>query len=152
RVRRAHQPRSIRPRATPAPRSSHAAVRTATKWAGPSATLRRRVGPRRPDDSRRATCTQAQGPTAGAMATQDAVARLEPTRRGHRTASRRELPTWFLQSSKRHRRTVSAVLFPGRFWAGLEDGSVTVAFRRQKRATVKEGGTLNSPGGLLSID
>ena len=27
-----------------------------------------------------------------------------------------------------------------------------MAFRRQKRATVKAGGTLNSPGGLLSID
>jgi len=44
------------------------------------------------------------------------------------------------------------VLFPARYWPGLEDGTITVAFRRQKRATVKAGGTLNSPGGLLSID
>src|SRR4051812_14606273 len=44
------------------------------------------------------------------------------------------------------------MLFPARYWPGLEDGSITVAFRRQKRATVKTGGTLNSPGGLLSID
>ena len=43
-------------------------------------------------------------------------------------------------------------MFPARFWPGLEDGSITLAFRRQKRATVKAGGTLNSPGGLLSID
>ena len=44
------------------------------------------------------------------------------------------------------------MLFPARFWPGLADGSITVAFRRQKRATVRAGGTLNSPGGLLSID
>jgi len=44
------------------------------------------------------------------------------------------------------------MLFPARYWPGLADGSITVAFRRQKRATVKAGGTLNSPGGLLSID
>lgn len=44
------------------------------------------------------------------------------------------------------------MLFTQRFWAGLEDGSVTVAFRRWKRPTVKAGGTLKSPGGLLSID
>lgn len=44
------------------------------------------------------------------------------------------------------------MLFPKRFWAGLEDGTVTVAFRRWKRPTVKAGGTLTSPGGLLHID
>ena len=44
------------------------------------------------------------------------------------------------------------MLFPKRFWAGLGDGSVTVAFRRQRRPTVKAGGTLQSPGGLLAID
>ncbi|MEY2397459.1 MAG: hypothetical protein QOJ00_633 [Actinomycetota bacterium] len=44
------------------------------------------------------------------------------------------------------------MLFPARYWPGLEDGSITVAFRRQKRPTVKAGGTLNSRGGLLSID
>lgn len=44
------------------------------------------------------------------------------------------------------------MLFPQRLWSGLEDGSVTVAFRRWKRPTVKAGGTLQSPGGLLAID
>jgi hypothetical protein len=44
------------------------------------------------------------------------------------------------------------VLFPATHWAGLADGSITVAFRRQKRPTVKAGGSLHSPGGLLAID
>jgi hypothetical protein len=44
------------------------------------------------------------------------------------------------------------VLFPARFWPGLADGSVTVAFRRWKRPTVKPGGTLQTRGGLLGID
>ncbi|HVT76361.1 MAG TPA: hypothetical protein VHD87_04970 [Acidimicrobiales bacterium] len=44
------------------------------------------------------------------------------------------------------------MLFPAPFWPGLADGSITVAFRRQKRATVKAGGTLRSPGGVLFID
>jgi len=44
------------------------------------------------------------------------------------------------------------VLFPKRFWAGLADGSVTVAFRYQKRPTVKAGGTLQSPAGVLAIE
>ena len=44
------------------------------------------------------------------------------------------------------------LLFPRRFWAGLADGTVTVAFRRWKRPSVKAGGTLQSPGGLLGID
>ena len=44
------------------------------------------------------------------------------------------------------------MLFPARYWPGLEDGSVTVAFRRQKRPTVRAGGTLRSPGGVLAID
>ncbi len=44
------------------------------------------------------------------------------------------------------------MLFPGRFWPALADGSLKVAYRRQKKATVKPGGTLNSPGGLLAID
>ena len=43
-------------------------------------------------------------------------------------------------------------MFPARFWPGLVDGSITVAFRRQKRPTVKVGGTLRSPGGVLAID
>jgi hypothetical protein len=44
------------------------------------------------------------------------------------------------------------VLFRGDTWAGLADGTVTVAFRRWKRPTVKTGGTLQTPGGLLAID
>ena len=44
------------------------------------------------------------------------------------------------------------MLFPARFWPGLADGSITIAFRRQKRPTVKAGGTLRSPGGVLFID
>jgi hypothetical protein len=44
------------------------------------------------------------------------------------------------------------VLFKERFWAGLADGSLTVAYRRWKRPSVKSGGTLVSPGGLLAID
>jgi hypothetical protein len=44
------------------------------------------------------------------------------------------------------------VLFNHQVWAGLADGTVTVAFRRWKRPSVKAGGTLRSPGGLLAID
>ena len=44
------------------------------------------------------------------------------------------------------------MLFPARVWPGLVDGSVTVAFRRWKRPSVKSGGTLHSRAGLLSID
>jgi hypothetical protein len=46
----------------------------------------------------------------------------------------------------------TAVLFRKRFWDGLADGSITVAFRRWKRPTVKAGGTLRSPGGFLAIE
>ena len=45
-----------------------------------------------------------------------------------------------------------SVLFPSRFWAGLADGTVTVAFRRWKRPSVKTGGTLQTRAGLLAID
>jgi hypothetical protein len=44
------------------------------------------------------------------------------------------------------------MLFPGELWTGLADGTITVAFRRWKRPTVKASGTLQSPGGLLAID
>lgn len=44
------------------------------------------------------------------------------------------------------------MLFRKAQWAGLSDGSITVAFRYQKRPTVRAGGTLQSPGGLLAID
>jgi hypothetical protein len=46
----------------------------------------------------------------------------------------------------------SAVLFRKTQWAGLADGSITVAFRYQKKPTVRTGGTLQSKGGLLAID
>ena len=44
------------------------------------------------------------------------------------------------------------MLFTKRFWDGLADGRITIAFRRWKRPTVKAGGTLRSPGGFLAID
>jgi hypothetical protein len=44
------------------------------------------------------------------------------------------------------------VLFEKRVWDGLRSGAITVALRRWKRPTVKAGGTLQSPGGLLAID
>jgi hypothetical protein len=43
-------------------------------------------------------------------------------------------------------------LFKERFWPGLRDGSLTVAYRRWKRPSVRAGGTLQSPGGLLAIN
>lgn len=44
------------------------------------------------------------------------------------------------------------MLFRKAQWAGLSDGSITVAFRYQKKPTVRAGGTLQSKGGLLAID
>ena len=44
------------------------------------------------------------------------------------------------------------MLIPKRFWTGIADGTVTVAFRRWKRPTVKPGGHLRSPAGYLAID
>ena len=44
------------------------------------------------------------------------------------------------------------MLIEKRFWVGVEDGSITLAFRRWRRPTVKTGGTLQSPVGLLAID
>jgi hypothetical protein len=44
------------------------------------------------------------------------------------------------------------MVFKERFWAGLRDGSLTVAYRRWTRPSVRPGGTLQSPGGLLAID
>ncbi|HLT17753.1 MAG TPA: hypothetical protein VK007_13715 [Acidimicrobiales bacterium] len=44
------------------------------------------------------------------------------------------------------------MLLPQRLWPGIEDGSVTVAFRRWRRPTVKAGGTLQTPAGLLAIE
>ena len=44
------------------------------------------------------------------------------------------------------------MLFLAHHWGGLEDGTITVAFRRWRRPTVRAGGSLKSPGGLLAID
>jgi hypothetical protein len=44
------------------------------------------------------------------------------------------------------------MLFPQRFWSGLADGSVELAFRRWRRAGVKVGGTQLTPVGVLAID
>jgi hypothetical protein len=44
------------------------------------------------------------------------------------------------------------VLFPLRFHAGLADGSVTLAFRRWRRPSVKAGGRQRTPVGELAID
>ena len=43
-------------------------------------------------------------------------------------------------------------MFSARFWPGIADGSIRVAYRRQKRPTVKAGGRLRSPAGYLAID
>ncbi len=44
------------------------------------------------------------------------------------------------------------MLFPGRLHDGIEDGSVTVAFRRWRRPSVTTGGTLRTSLGVLAID
>ena len=44
------------------------------------------------------------------------------------------------------------MLFAQRDWDGLADGSITVAFRRWRRPSVKAGGTLVTRAGLLAID
>jgi hypothetical protein len=44
------------------------------------------------------------------------------------------------------------MLFAKAVWPGLADGRVRLAFRRWKRPTVREGGTLRSPVGVLAID
>lgn len=44
------------------------------------------------------------------------------------------------------------MLLPRAVWEGISAGTVTCAFRRWKRPTVRTGGTLQSPVGLLAID
>lgn len=44
------------------------------------------------------------------------------------------------------------MLFEASIWPAIEDGSVTVAYRSWKRPTVKSGGTLRSPVGMLAIE
>ena len=43
------------------------------------------------------------------------------------------------------------MLFEKRLWPGLKNGSITLAFRRWRRPTVKTGGTLRCPAGTLRI-
>jgi hypothetical protein len=43
------------------------------------------------------------------------------------------------------------MLFDERFWPGIADGTITLAFRRWKRPTVKSGGRLRCPVGELAI-
>ena len=44
------------------------------------------------------------------------------------------------------------MLFKKPFWEGLRSGTITLAFRRWKKPTVKAGGTLRSPVGTLHIE
>ena len=44
------------------------------------------------------------------------------------------------------------MLFPQELHGPIRSGAVTVAFRRWRRPTVAEGGTLQTPAGLLQID
>lgn len=44
------------------------------------------------------------------------------------------------------------MLFPKTLWAGLEDGSVTLAFRRWKKPAAKPGATQRFAGGVLAFD
>jgi hypothetical protein len=44
------------------------------------------------------------------------------------------------------------MLFRQHLWRHLVDGSVTVAFRRWRRPTVRAGGTLRTAAGVLAID
>src|ERR687898_1558320 len=56
---------------------------------------------------------------------------------------------------RRHRSPwprLAMMLFRQHLWRHLVDGSVTVAFRRWRRPTVKAGGTLRTAAGVLAID
>jgi hypothetical protein len=44
------------------------------------------------------------------------------------------------------------MLFRQQTWPGIADGSVTMAFRRWKRPSVRVGGTLRTGGGMIAID
>jgi hypothetical protein len=44
------------------------------------------------------------------------------------------------------------VLFDQRFWPGIVDGSIMLAFRRWRKPTVRSGGRLRSPAGELAIE
>jgi hypothetical protein len=47
---------------------------------------------------------------------------------------------------------VQVMLFQQRLWAGLADGTVTVAFRRWKRPRARAGGSHRTPAGVLAVD
>lgn len=44
------------------------------------------------------------------------------------------------------------MLFPQRLWAGLADGTVTLAFRRWRRPAARAGSVHHTPAGLLRIE
>ena len=44
------------------------------------------------------------------------------------------------------------MLFKSRFWPGLADGTITLTFRRWRRAQARAGGTYRTPAGLLQVD
>jgi hypothetical protein len=44
------------------------------------------------------------------------------------------------------------MLFPKRLWAGIADGSVTVAFRRWERPRARAGARHRTPAGVVEID
>lgn len=44
------------------------------------------------------------------------------------------------------------MLLPQAHWAGVADGSITLAFRRMRRPTVRAGGTLRTAVGVLAIE
>lgn len=44
------------------------------------------------------------------------------------------------------------MLLPRVHWDGVADGSITLAFRRMRRPTVRAGGTLRTAVGVLAID
>lgn len=52
----------------------------------------------------------------------------------------------------RRRRSVATVLFEGRFWPGIADGSITVTFRRWKRPQVVTGRPYRTGGGIVVVD
>jgi hypothetical protein len=43
-------------------------------------------------------------------------------------------------------------LFSQRFWAGIQDGSITVTFRRWKRQQVLAGRRYRTPAGIIEVD
>jgi hypothetical protein len=78
------------------------------------------------------------------MGGHDAAGRAGGTQTGRSSA-------WHRAGGRRSFYAV-VVLFPKATWPGLADGSVRLAFRRWKRPTVRAGGVLRSPVGVLAID